>query len=71
MEQWAELRREHFVGGKSIKELSRATGLWGRLGFTETVIYPWFFGVGMLESGGVVGLVVVGFVVGWGEHPER
>lgn len=27
VEQWAELRREHFVGGKSIKELSRATGL--------------------------------------------
>ena len=27
MEQWAELRREHFVGGKSIKELARATGL--------------------------------------------
>jgi transposase len=27
VEQWAELRREHFVGRKSIKELSRATGL--------------------------------------------
>ncbi|HEX5925951.1 MAG TPA: IS21 family transposase [Baekduia sp.] len=27
MEQWAVLRREHFVGGKSIKELARATGL--------------------------------------------
>jgi lambda repressor-like predicted transcriptional regulator len=27
VEQWAELRREHFVGGKSIKELSRTTGL--------------------------------------------
>ena len=27
VEQWAELRREHFVGGKSIKELSRVTGL--------------------------------------------
>ena len=27
MEQWAELRREHFVGGKSIKELARTTGL--------------------------------------------
>ncbi len=27
VEQWAELRREHFVGGKSIQELSRATGL--------------------------------------------
>lgn len=27
VEQWAELRREHFVGGKSIKELARATGL--------------------------------------------
>lgn len=27
MEQWAELRREHFVGGKSIKELARSTGL--------------------------------------------
>ena len=27
MELWAELRREHFVGGKSIKELARATGL--------------------------------------------
>ena len=27
MEQWAELRREHFVGGKSIKELARRTGL--------------------------------------------
>ena len=26
MEQWAELRREHFVGGKSIKELARSTG---------------------------------------------
>jgi transposase len=26
VEQWAELRREHFVGGKSIKELSRSTG---------------------------------------------
>ena len=27
VEQWAELRREHFVGGKSIKELARMTGL--------------------------------------------
>ena len=27
VEEWAELRREHFVGGKSIKELARATGL--------------------------------------------
>jgi transposase len=27
VEQWAELRREHFVGGKSIKELARVTGL--------------------------------------------
>ena len=27
VEQWAELRREHFVGGKSIKELARATGM--------------------------------------------
>jgi transcriptional regulator with XRE-family HTH domain len=27
VEQWAELRREHFVAGKSIKELARATGL--------------------------------------------
>jgi len=27
VEQWAELRREHFVVGKSIKELARATGL--------------------------------------------
>jgi transposase len=27
VEQWAELRREHFVGRKSIKELARATGL--------------------------------------------
>jgi transposase len=27
VEQWAELRREHFVAGKSIKELSRSTGL--------------------------------------------
>lgn len=27
VEQWAELRREHFVGGKSIKELARRTGL--------------------------------------------
>ncbi len=27
VERWAELRREHFVGGKSIKELARATGL--------------------------------------------
>jgi lambda repressor-like predicted transcriptional regulator len=27
VEQWAELRREHFVGGVSIKELSRRTGL--------------------------------------------
>lgn len=27
VEQWAELRREHFVGGRSIKELSRTTGL--------------------------------------------
>jgi transposase len=27
VEQWAELRREHFVGGRSIKELARATGL--------------------------------------------
>lgn len=26
-EQWAELRREHFVRGVSIKELSRRTGL--------------------------------------------
>jgi transposase len=27
VEQWAELRREHFVGGKSIKELARVSGL--------------------------------------------
>jgi len=27
VEQWAELRREHFVGGKSIKRLVRETGL--------------------------------------------
>ena len=27
VEHWAELRREHFVGGKSIKELARTTGL--------------------------------------------
>lgn len=27
VEQWAELRREHFVGGVSIKELVRRTGL--------------------------------------------
>ena len=27
MEQWAELRREHFVAGKSIKRLVRETGL--------------------------------------------
>jgi transposase len=27
VERWAELRREHFVGGKSIKELARSTGL--------------------------------------------
>jgi len=27
LEQWAVLRREHFVGGKSIKELARSTGL--------------------------------------------
>ncbi|MGH8732571.1 MAG: hypothetical protein ACREVB_02700, partial [Burkholderiales bacterium] len=27
MEQWAELRRQHFVGGKSIKRLARESGL--------------------------------------------
>jgi hypothetical protein len=27
VERWAELRREHFVGGVSIKELVRRTGL--------------------------------------------
>jgi transposase len=27
VEQWAELRRQHFVGGKSIKRLARETGL--------------------------------------------
>jgi transposase len=27
VEQWAQLRREHFVGGVSIKELARRTGL--------------------------------------------
>jgi transposase len=27
VERWAELRHEHFVGGKSIKELARSTGL--------------------------------------------
>ena len=27
VEQWAELRREHFVAGKSIKALARTTGL--------------------------------------------
>lgn len=27
VEQWAELRRMHFVGGESIKELARTTGL--------------------------------------------
>jgi hypothetical protein len=27
VEQWAELRRQHFVRGKSIKQLARETGL--------------------------------------------
>ena len=27
VEQWAELRREHFVGGKSIKELVASDGV--------------------------------------------
>ena len=27
VERWAELRREHFVAGKSIKRLARETGL--------------------------------------------
>jgi transposase len=27
VEQWAELRRLHFVGGVSIRELARRTGL--------------------------------------------
>jgi transposase-like protein len=27
VEEWAELRREYFVGGKSIKALARSTGL--------------------------------------------
>jgi hypothetical protein len=27
VEQWAELRRQHFVGGKSIKRLAREAGL--------------------------------------------
>src|SRR4051794_27427725 len=27
VERWAELRRQHFVGGKSIKRLARETGL--------------------------------------------
>jgi len=27
VEQWAELRRQHFVGGRSIKQLARETGL--------------------------------------------
>jgi transposase-like protein len=27
VEQWAALRREYFVGGNSIKELARSTGL--------------------------------------------
>jgi len=27
VEHWAERRREHFVGGKSIKELARKMGL--------------------------------------------
>jgi hypothetical protein len=27
VERWAELRREHLVDGKSIKELARSTGL--------------------------------------------
>jgi hypothetical protein len=27
VEQWAELRREHFIGGVPIKELVRRTGL--------------------------------------------
>jgi DNA-binding phage protein len=27
VERWAELWREHFVGGKSITELVRSTGL--------------------------------------------
>jgi transposase len=27
VEQWAELRRQHFVAGKSIKQLARETGL--------------------------------------------
>ena len=27
VERWADLRREYFVGGKSIKELARSTGL--------------------------------------------
>jgi transposase len=27
VERWAELRREHFVGGVSIRELAKRTGL--------------------------------------------
>jgi uncharacterized protein YidB (DUF937 family) len=27
VERWAELRRQHFVGGKSIKQLARKSGL--------------------------------------------
>jgi len=36
----------------------------------DGVIFPWFFGVASLGSGGVGGVEVVGFVVGWGGHPE-
>lgn len=48
---------------------SPLTGVPVAPGLEESVIYPGKRGVVALGSGGVVGLEVVGFVVGRGEHP--
>lgn len=43
---------------------------WSSPGDVDTMIYPGVRGVGMLESGGVVGGCVKGLVFGRCQHPE-
>src|SRR5690349_8708943 len=55
-----------------LKEATYALGdrYWTSLASVETLICPRFFGVGVLESGGVV-VGVLAFVFGRGEHLQR
>jgi hypothetical protein len=44
--------------------------LWSCPVSVDTLIYPRFRGVRVLESGGVVGAEVAVLVLGWGEHAK-